>query len=87
MEQEVFAEKVFAEIVSESNHEIARKLRATVREFGQNNLDGAVIVWNFNSINLYPEQIGGHKFIYCPTISVATLGNVDYKVARFFEDA
>lgn len=62
--------------------DICRKLRYTVREFGQSLVDGAVIIGNVD-IN----EVGGHEFIYAPTVSVMTLGQCKFKVARFFEDA
>jgi hypothetical protein len=62
--------------------EICRKLRACVEEFGQAYVTGAVILYS-GDIGYFT---GGHKCIQCPTIAIPKLGNVEYKVARFFEE-
>ena len=61
-----------------------RKLRATISEFGQKTIDGAVIIGGYE----FPgrDQIGGLEYIYSPTKCGLTLAKVEYKVARFFED-
>lgn len=63
--------------------EICRKLRETVHELGQSKVNGAVIVGGYNLVS----PIGGHQYIICPTLGAFKLGNVDYKTARFFENA
>jgi len=70
-------------------HEIARKLRETEREFKYErlNLDEAVVIGDFNHDDWEGDLFMGFKMIHAPTIGSYTLGNVDYKVARFFEDA
>jgi len=62
---------------------VCRKLRLTVQEYGQKEVDGAVIIGS----EYDGDQIGGHKYINFPTIADVKLGNVKYSVARFFEDA
>ena len=62
---------------------VAYKLRATEREFGRSSLENAVIIG--------PEEmrkkVAGFPYTRCPTLGDLTLGNVEWKVARFFEDA
>jgi hypothetical protein len=62
---------------------VCRKLRLTVQEYGQKEVDGAVIIGS----EYDGDQISGHKYINFPTIADVKLGNVKYSVARFFEDA
>ena len=73
--------------MNEYIEDVCRKLRLTVSEYGQKTIDGAVIV---DSIKLDGDmkdwQIGGHKYLFCPTMAGPFLGNVPYNVARFFED-
>ena len=64
--------------------EVARKLRAVVKEYGQESLKNAVII-----SGEYMDgriQMCGLPYIDCPTFASATLGKVTYEVARFFED-
>jgi hypothetical protein len=68
--------------MNDITEEINRKLRETVREWGQARVSGAIIITNEN----IGPQCGGHRVLYAPTIST-TLGEVDFKVARSFEDA
>lgn len=65
--------------------EICRKLRATASEFGQDALNNAVVIDGDSEYDC--DTIGGHKFIYAPTISNPILAKCGFKVARFFEDA
>ena len=62
---------------------VAYKLRATEKEFGREVLKHAVVVG--------PEEmrkkVAGFPYIRCKTLGDLTLGNVEWKVARFFEDA
>jgi hypothetical protein len=66
-----------------TREEICRKLRETVREVGQSRVTPAVILgpWDLDS------PIGGHQYLVCPTLGEATLANIDWKVARVFEEA
>ena len=66
----------------EAKEEICRKLRETVKEFGQREVAGAVIIGSDDILSF----VGGHTYLIAKTISITTLGNVEYKVARFFED-
>ena len=50
-------------------------------EFGNDIVKNSIIVTNM----LDCETCGGVKVIVTPTVNL-TLGNVEYKVARFFED-
>jgi hypothetical protein len=61
---------------------ICRKLRLTALEFGQNSLANATIIGPDD----LESPISGINYIMCPTIVEVTLGGVDFKVARFFED-
>ena len=69
--------------------EIARKLRETSKEYrNSTDLDplyGAVIVTGEPEL-AEMVKVCGMKIIYAPTISGYTLGNVQWKIARFFED-
>ena len=62
--------------------ELFRKLRYTVAECGMDSLKNAVMV-GMHSIN----SVSDIPYITCPTIGIYTLGNVDYEIARIFEDA
>lgn len=63
--------------------DLFRKLRKTATEFGQDRLNDAVII----GPDEFVSPISGHQYLTCPTLGQVTLGNVDWKVARFFEDA
>ena len=64
--------------------EICRKLRATVREYGQDKMKmGKVVIIT----TLDCKNIGGHNCVRVPTIGQTTLGNCSFGIARFFEDA
>ena len=62
--------------------EICRKLRNTCTEHGHNSLKKAVVI----GPDIGDDNVSGLKYITAPTISTYTLGNVHFKVARFFED-
>jgi hypothetical protein len=65
-------------------NDVCKRLRLTAMEFGHEVLKNAVVIdapYNYGE-----TSIGGIPFINCPTISGQKLGNVDYKVARFFAD-
>jgi hypothetical protein len=64
---------------------ICKAIRETVEEYGKDSLKGAVIIDEVDLLN-HEHEIGGVKYLYCPTITGPTLGNVGYKIARFFED-
>lgn len=66
--------------------EIARKLRATAKEFGQKSLEHAVVVSSTIVVESFTagEYLCGLTYVYAPTICITTLGNVEYNVARFF---
>ena len=61
---------------------IAKKLRGAVAEFGQSAIDNAVIIGPDD----LPETVCGHQYVRVATIAETTLGNVPYRVARWFED-
>jgi len=65
-------------------YDIFRKLRETVKEQGQEKVTPAIILGPWEDIE---SPISGHQYIFCPTISGAILGNVDWRTARIFEDA
>lgn len=65
----------------ETHEDICRKLRETATEFGSEDLEGAVIIGHYDV-----ESISNLRYITAPTVASETLGNVDFKVARFFED-
>ena len=58
------------------------KLRATVSEFGKDATSNALIVGPTSGF----ANTAAGLFIDAPTVSVYTLANVEWKVARFFED-
>ena len=62
--------------------EIARKLRETATEFGNDIVSKSTVC----STLKFDYDYGGVKQLQCPTISIVTLGNVPFKVARFFEN-
>jgi hypothetical protein len=66
----------------EVKEDICRRLRETVKEFGQKEVTGAIIIGNLD----ISSCVGGHKYLIAKTISNHTLANVKFKVARFFED-
>ncbi len=68
--------------MNEATEEICRKLRNTVKEFGQDRVNGAVIMGPDD----LGEQISGHQYVVTKSKCEVILGNVDFKVARFFED-
>ncbi len=70
------------EMPREVKEELCRKLRAVVAEYGQASLKGAVMVGSYDT-----ESVSNIPYITCPTISGETLGNVEYKTAREFENA
>ena len=61
---------------------IARKLRATSLEYGDIIVKDSIVCSDME----LGYDFGGVKQLYCPTISIPTLGNVSFKVARYFED-
>ncbi len=62
--------------------EVARKLRATVKEYGRDALSQAVII---DCIEM-KDQVCGKDYIHAPTVAGPFLGNVKFEVSRFFED-
>lgn len=67
----------------EQKQEIFRKIRAVVAEYGDIfRKDKSVCV--ISDVD-YGYYLGGITHVYAPT-GTLTLGNVDFKVARFFED-
>lgn len=67
---------------NETRENLCAGLRAVVDEFGKDSLKGAVVVGNHTV-----DHLSDLPYIHCPTVSIPTLGgDVDYKVARFFED-
>ena len=67
---------------NQAREEICRKLRETTREFGQETVTPATII---GAIGL-ESPVYGHQYVQCPTVFQLTLGNVSWKVARFFEE-
>lgn len=68
--------------MTKEQEDVYKRLRKTSLEFGQENLDGAIVI----GPNLNINQIGGHQYLIAPTLGSPVLSNVDFKVARFFED-
>ena len=62
--------------------ELCRKLRVTASERGQDSLKNAVMIGQYKA-----DMVSNIPYITCPTVSIETLGCVDYKTARQFEDA
>ena len=62
--------------------EVCRKLRETVKEFGQAAIDNTIIVGSDDTIG---DSISGHKYVYAPTVGDFKLASTTYKIARFFE--
>lgn len=58
------------------------RLLSCVHEFGPFALQNAVIIGPLQITKL----ISGHQYIIAPSFANHTLGFVDWKVARFFED-
>jgi len=69
--------------MNELREDICRKLRKTVLERGQKAVTPAIIIGPYD----IDSPIGGHTYILCPTLGDVRIGNVDFKTARFFEDA
>lgn len=61
---------------------IADKLRLCGEEFGFSNIKFDVIIVGPADYT----EIAGYKYITAPTLSTTVLANVDWKIARFFED-
>ena len=62
--------------------EIKLKLNACESEFGLDVMENAVII-SVHEI----DHCCGVRNVFAPTVTPPTLGNVPFKVARFFEDA
>lgn len=62
--------------------ELCRKLRVTASERGPDALKNAVMIGPDEF-----DMVSNIQYITCPTVSIETLGGVDYKTARLFEDA
>ena len=71
----------------EIKDEIARKLRVTAQEHGQKSIENAVVIGDFNPDDWQSDVFAGRAIMHAPTVSVYTLANVRYCVARTFEDA
>ena len=69
--------------MSQETEEVCRKLRLTAAEFGQKNLFGAIVIGPSD----LPKNFGGHDYINVTTVGEYRLGNIGWKIARFFEDA
>ncbi len=64
--------------------DFSRKIRATCAEFGQDCLDGAIVI---HCEQRPPGHIEcGIPYMYAPTVSGPKLINVHYEIAKFFED-
>ena len=61
--------------------ELCTCIRATIKEFGANSLKDAIIIGPYQI-----EHVSDIKYLYVPTIATHTLGNIHFKIARFFED-
>lgn len=68
--------------MKEAKEDVYFRLRRTEKEFGREALKNAVLISNIE----FTESAGGVDHVFCPTASNPILGNVDWKVARFFED-
>jgi hypothetical protein len=68
---------------------LCSKMRATLKEYGRNALDGACVIGPHDDC----DHVSALPYVYAPTLvsdvlgSVDLRGNVDHKIARFFEDA
>lgn len=62
---------------------IAYRLRIVAREYGEVYLEGAILIVPFYTER---EMICGFPFVTAPTLCSISLGNVNWKVARLFED-
>lgn len=60
---------------------LCRKLRKTHSEFGADALENAFMIGTYKV-----KQVSNLPYYTCPTIVNETLGGVDFKVARFFEE-
>jgi hypothetical protein len=65
--------------------EISTRMRMTVKEYGKDIFSGAVLVTGYAQFADRTE-VCGVVHVWCPSLSVCTLGRVHAKVARFFED-
>jgi hypothetical protein len=65
--------------------EISYRMRQTVKEYGKDIFANAVLITGYAPFADRTE-VCGLSHIYCPSLSVCTLGRVHAKVARFFED-
>ncbi len=63
--------------------EVARKLRATVKEYGERDIKNAALIDSYCHTK---EEVCGLEYIYAPTVSGPHLARVNWRVARFFED-
>lgn len=61
---------------------IAKKLRITAAEYGEKRLTGAVLI----GPDIGLETVCGLTYIAAATLADYTLGNVDFKVTRFFDE-
>ena len=68
--------------MTDTKQELYAKLRATTEEFGKDATSKAIIVGPTSGFTNMAEGL----FIDAPTVSVYTLANVAWEVARFFED-
>jgi hypothetical protein len=71
--------------VMEPIEEIAYRMRATVKEYGKDIFENAVLVTGYAQFAERAE-VCGIIHVYCPTLCGCTLGKVHASVARFFED-
>lgn len=62
---------------------IAHRLRIVAKEYSEIYLEGAILIVPFYTER---ETICGFPLVTAPTLSEIVLGNVNWKVARLFED-
>jgi hypothetical protein len=62
---------------------VTQKVKRTTLKFGEDQMQGAVLVGNFSSFN--QDKIAGLEVVNVPTLPSIKLGRVDWSVARFFE--
>lgn len=62
---------------------IIGKLKATIGEFGVPAVEGAILI---GPCTVDWRQLNGYKYVPCSTLAEVKLANVQFKVARFFEE-
>ena len=65
----------------ELREELREKLQAVIAEYGIDSIKKAVIIGPYDK-----KQVAGIPCVHAPTLGWHVLGNVEFKVARYFED-